>query len=85
MEAIRGEARFTLEALVSWSGANPGISGAKAVRTAEETNSNVVGTNPNTARDKMAKARGRTKTAPSSAAKLGYPFRFVRISENRRI
>ena len=36
-----------------------------------------------TAEEERARARGSARTAPSSAAKLGYPFRFVRITENR--
>jgi len=73
VEAVRGEARFMLEALVTWAGANPGARPSAA--------------QPGTPARARAPARPQaTRTAvarPGLAAELGYPFRFVRLVENR--
>ncbi len=84
--AYRGEARFTLEALVSWSGSNPGVAGtSQAGRSADEANREIVNNNPQTAAQERQRATGSARTTGSVAAELGYPFTFVRISENRKI
>ncbi|MGC9449889.1 MAG: general secretion pathway protein GspK [Oceanipulchritudo sp.] len=84
VEAARGEARFVLEVLVSWAGANPGAGDAASRETAQPDTEPVVETNPRSARAQRQRARGETRTAPSAAASLGYPFRFLRITENRK-
>lgn len=84
--AYRGEARFTLEALVSWSGSNPGVAGTSRVgQSADEANQQIVNNNPQTAAQERERATGSARTAESAASELGYPFTFVRISENRKI
>lgn len=82
--AIRGEARFELEYLVEWSGANPGAGNSAESRSTDRTRE-ARNTDPNTAADQRRRARGSARTAPTVAADLGYPFRFVRIAENRKI
>jgi general secretion pathway protein K len=84
VEASRGEARFVLEALVSWSGANPGAGDTNPVTDTESRTTPVEESDPETAAARRTKARGKTRTAPSAAATLGYPFRFIRITENRK-
>lgn len=72
IEAIRGEARFQLEGLVTWAGANPAAGGTRGT------------TNPQTNPDRNVRGdAGTTLTAPDSAAELGYPFRFLVLTENR--
>ena len=84
VEAARGEARFLLQALVSWSGANPGAADTSTPQETEGQDTDpVVDSAPGTAEEERARARGKTRTAPAASAKLGYPFRFVRITENR--
>jgi len=83
--ASRGEARFVVEALVTWAGANPGAGDAAATRPAEGETQENIDTEARTADDRRSRARGQTRTAPASVAKLGYPFRFVWIIENRKL
>ena len=84
VEAVRGEARFLLQALVTWSGSNPGAADTTTPEQTEgQDTDEVIESDPNTAEEERDRARGKTRTAPSSSAKLGYPFRFVRITENR--
>ena len=83
VEALRGEAQFVLQALVTWSGSNPGAADTNPVEPEQGENDPPVDSDPNSAEEERTRARGSARTAPSSAAKLGYPFRFVRISENR--
>ncbi|MEX0331349.1 MAG: hypothetical protein AB3N64_08010 [Puniceicoccaceae bacterium] len=84
VEAIRGEARFLLQALVTWSGSNPGAADTTTPEQTEgEDTDEVVDSDPGTAEEERVRARGKTRTAPAASAKLGYPFRFVRITENR--
>lgn len=85
VEAIRGDARFMVEALVTWSGANPGAGDTEVERPAEEESRENINSETQTSREERVRARGQTRTAPSTAANLGYPFRFVRITENRKI
>jgi type II secretory pathway component PulK len=77
VEAVRGEARFELEALVTWSGSD--VSAADTRPPAD--------TRPDASERGTATARSRpgaVRTAPALAAELGYPFRFVRLTENRK-
>lgn len=84
--AFRGEARFTLEALVSWSGSNPGVAGASRTgQSANEANRDLVNNNPQSAEQERERATGSARTTESTASELGYPFTFLRISENRKI
>jgi general secretion pathway protein K len=85
VDANRGEARFSIEALVTWSGSNPSAGDASDNRNRESVGTAVQESQPDSARDRRNQARGKTKTAPDTVAKLGYPFRFVRLSENRKI
>lgn len=80
VEARRGEARFQLEALVSWAGANPSAGGT---RPAQDPALRDTVTTPDGAAERQLRARGSARTAPDTAAQLGYPFRFVRLVENR--
>ncbi len=73
VEAVRGEARFVLEGLVTWAGANPG---ARPAETAQQPRITVPG-RPRTPAARTVAAK------PGLAAELGYPFRFVRLAENR--
>lgn len=84
VEAIRGDARFSLETLVQWSGSATGAAGAQANENTGSRARDVQTSNPTSAADQRSRARGNTQTAPSEAAQLGYPFRFLRISENRK-
>jgi general secretion pathway protein K len=83
VEAMRGEAQFVLQALVTWSGANPGAADTRPNEPAGSDSNPVMESDPNSATEGRNRARGNTRTAPSTSANLGYPFRFVRITENR--
>jgi len=85
VEAIRGDARFMLQALVTWSGANPGAGDSSRTRSIEEDTQQNIQSQAGNANEERTRARGKTRTVPSAAADLGYPFRFVRITENRKI
>jgi len=82
--AERGDARFELECLVSWSGANSGASSSSQANNSANKARDVEDAEPNSANDQRRRSRGSAKTAPSVAADLGYPFRFMRITENRK-
>ena len=84
VEAARGEASFVLEALVSWSGANPGAGDAASPEETQPRTTPVEESDTGSAADRRSQAKGKTRTAPSAAASLGYPFRFIRITENRK-
>jgi type II secretory pathway component PulK len=84
VDANRGEARFSLEALVTWSGSNPAAGDASENANQETPGTAVQESQPDSARERRQQARGKTKTTPDTVAKLGYPFRFVRLSENRK-
>jgi general secretion pathway protein K len=84
VDAIRGDAAFTVEVLVSWSGSDAGAADARSADRETSRNRTPEDSNPNSARDQRSRARGNTRTAPSVAAELGYPFRFLRITENRK-
>jgi general secretion pathway protein K len=85
VQAIRGEAQFVLQALVTWAGANPGAADTTPNRPAGSDSVAETDSDPNTAQGERARARGKARTAPTESAKLGYPFRFVRITENRNL
>jgi hypothetical protein len=84
VDAIRGDAAFTVEVLVSWSGSDAGAADARSADRETSRNRTPEDSNPNSARDQRSRARGSARTAPSVAAELGYPFRFLRITENRK-
>ncbi|MGA1205528.1 MAG: general secretion pathway protein GspK [Opitutales bacterium] len=84
VEARRGEANFTLEALVTWSGSNPSAAASPDSDATREPSKAEAENVAETAQDERNRARGDTRTAPAAAAKLGYPFRFVRLTENRK-
>ena len=84
VEATRGEAQFVLEAMVTWSGSNPSAATSSTSRTEQETDSRELESKDNTAQAERERAKGEVKTAPSTVAQLGYPFRFVMLTENRK-
>lgn len=84
VSAIRGEAQFVLEAMATWSGSNPGAASTSTTRAEQESDTKEVESNANTAKDEKTRAKGQVKTAPSTVAQLGYPFRFVMLTENRK-
>jgi hypothetical protein len=84
VDAIRGDAAFTVEVLVQWSGSDAGAADARSADENQARNRSPEDSNPNSARDQRRRARGSARTAPSVAAELGYPFRFLRITENRK-
>ena len=82
--ATRGEAQFILESLVTWSGSNPSAANASATAAEQESDARELESDANTARDERQRALGQVRTAPSTVAQLGYPFRFVMLAENRK-
>lgn len=82
--AIRGDARFELEALVSWSGSDAGAADSRSLDEDTPRTERTVDRNDQSAAGRRRLGRGSTRTAPSAAAELGYPFRFLRIAENRK-
>ena len=84
MTAIRGEAQFVLEAMATWSGSNPGAASTSTTRSEQESDTKEVESKADTAKDEKTRAKGQVKTAPSTVAQLGYPFRFVMLTENRK-
>ncbi len=83
VEAMRGEARFILEALVSWAG-SAGAANEETEAAADDEAQSVQESRPTTAREARDRARGSALTTASEAAQLNYPFRFVHLSENRK-
>lgn len=83
VQAIRGDARFEIDALVTWSGSDAGAGEASNPGDITEGTEGNIDTNRQSAADRRQRARGETRTAPSVTAELGYPFRFVRLTENR--
>lgn len=82
--ASRGDARFDLETLVSWSGSDAGAADLSQNRQPEEE-ANPGGEEPRgSSAERRSRSRGTARTAPAVSAELGYPFRFVRIVENRK-
>jgi hypothetical protein len=86
VEALRGEARFQLEGLVTWSGANPGAGVASDTgdNNAEQPEDLEPDPNDESASARRERARGNTQTEPATVAQLGYPFRFLLLTENRK-
>lgn len=84
VDAVRGDAIFTVEVLVSWSGSDAGAADARSVEESASRSRTPENSNPTSSRDQRSRARGSARTAPSVAAELGYPFRFLRITENRK-
>jgi general secretion pathway protein K len=81
VEAIRGEARFELEALVTWSGSDAGAAATRAVGNRPAGQDERAGNRPGAA---VRRTGPTARTLPGVAAELGYPFRFVRLAENRK-
>lgn len=83
--ASRGDANFQIDALVTWSGSD---ASAADTKSPEEDNRSrardVIDENDDSAQGRLKRSKGSARTAPSVSADLGYPFRFVRISENRK-
>jgi hypothetical protein len=84
VEALRGEAQFVLEAMVTWSGSNPSAAVSSTTKAEQQSDAKPVESKSNTAQDEKKRALGQVKTAPSTVSQLGYPFRFVRLTENRK-
>ncbi|NDV62504.1 general secretion pathway protein GspK [Puniceicoccales bacterium CK1056] len=84
VRASRGDARFDLEALVSWSGSDAGAADSSQNRNQAETNSPEEDAAPDSSAAQRNRSRGSARTAPAISAELGYPFRFIRIVENRK-
>lgn len=82
--ATRGEAQFILESLVTWSGSNPTAADTSTTNAERESDAKELESRADTARDEKQRALGEVKTAPSTVAQLGYPFRFVMLAENRK-
>lgn len=84
VEAIRGDARFQIEALVTWSGSDTSAANARRPDANASRADNPVDENDDSAQGRLQRTRGSARTAASVSADLGYPFRFLRISENRK-
>lgn len=80
-EAVRGEARFVVEALVTWSGSTPGATPAGPTEAEERAS---IETDPRDFSRAQQDTRRTPVTGPAEAAQLGYPFRFLRLTENRK-
>lgn len=84
VSAVRGDARFDVEALVSWSGSDAGAADTSSGRD-QPADPGPTGEDPaNSAAAERNRSRGSARTAPSVTAELGYPFRFLRLVENRK-
>ena len=89
--AERGEARFVLEALVTWSGSNPGTGNASRDSESDSDSDTETDTESDSNGDtdrlqaSRQQTRGGSQTQSSTAASLGYPFRILRLTENRKI
>lgn len=81
--AARGDARFEINALVTWSGSDAGAADTTSPDDAGNRSVEDTDTGERSAAQRRRSARGNTRTAPSVTADLGYPFRFVRLTENR--
>jgi general secretion pathway protein K len=84
VRAIRGDARFEVEALVSWSGSDAGAADTSQNRNQPADSRADEDAEANSAAAQRSRSRGSARTAPSVTAELGYPFRFLRIVENRK-
>jgi hypothetical protein len=84
VEAIRGDARFQIDALVTWSGSDAAAADAKSPESESTRANDVVDQQDDSAAGRLKRSKGSARTAASTGADLGYPFRLVRISENRK-
>jgi general secretion pathway protein K len=84
VSALRGEARFDLEALVSWAGSDAGAADARSPDSADTRTEEADNPADDSATARRRRARGDTRTSPAVEAELGYPFRFLRLTENRK-
>jgi general secretion pathway protein K len=84
VRATRGDARFDLEALVSWAGSDAGAADTSENRDQPAEADPADESNENSSAAQRNRSRGSARTAPSVTAELGYPFRFLRIVENRK-
>jgi len=84
VDARRGSAVFTVEALVSWSGSDAAAADTRSAEDQPPDAREEEDAQSDSARDNRRRARGNARTAPSEAAELGYPFRFLRLTENRK-
>jgi hypothetical protein len=82
--ATRGEAQFVLESLVTWSGSSPSAADSSTTNAEREDDTREVESDADTTQDEKKRALGNVRTAPSTVAQLGYPFRFVMLAENRK-
>ncbi|HKJ89854.1 MAG TPA: hypothetical protein VJ960_01890 [Oceanipulchritudo sp.] len=82
--SIRGDARFELEGLVSWSGSDAAAADARSLDSEARGSREPLDSGDDSASARRQQARGNTRTAPTQAADLGYPFRFLRLAENRK-
>lgn len=83
--ASRGDANFQIDALVTWSGSDASAADAKSPEVDNRSSArDVIDENDDSAQGRLKRSKGSARTAPSVSADLGYPFRFVRISENRK-
>jgi general secretion pathway protein K len=94
VEARRGEARFLLTVLVSWTGANPSAGRTGGVQDPYgglQTNREDGETDPPAGQPEQTATRGGSATGTGSvttsgnAAQLGYPFQIRLLMENRRL
>lgn len=82
--ATRGDARFEIDALVTWSGSDTSAAEARKPDANASRADTPVDQNDDSAQGRLQRTKGSARTAASVSADLGYPFRFVRISENRK-
>ena len=85
--ASRGQARFEVEVLVEWVGASPGLgTGTDRNRNAEENGERENPPSPRDIRRRSGRARSGSdvRTELPNASDLGYPFKVLRLLENRK-
>lgn len=82
--SIRGDARFELEGLVSWSGSDASASDNRSPGNDDQGSREARDVGDDSASARRQQARGNTRTAATETADLGYPFRFLRLAENRK-
>ena len=85
--ASRGQARFEVEVLVEWVGASPGLgAGGSRDEGGEETEEDNDPPAPRDIRRRSGGARSgaEVQTELPDAGDLGYPFKVLRLLENRK-